>query len=85
MNPEYAIDSTKDHLNDEFVVRRGIVKNSSIGGAIVCTLKTNIDSTLSTCLGDVGKEVPHSRKNMESRVKRNIKRKLLSRSKRPPT
>ena len=33
----------------------------------------------------MGKEVPYSRKTVESRVKRNIKRKLLSRSKRPPT
>jgi hypothetical protein len=33
----------------------------------------------------MGKEVPHSRKHAESRVKRNIKRKFLSRSKRPPT
>jgi hypothetical protein len=31
----------------------------------------------------VGNEVSHSRKNVESRVKRNVKRKLLSRSKRP--
>jgi hypothetical protein len=33
----------------------------------------------------VGKEVPHSRKNVESRVKRNIKGNLLSHSKRPST
>ena len=31
----------------------------------------------------MGKEVSHSRKNVESRVKRNDKRKLLSRSTRP--
>ena len=33
----------------------------------------------------VGNEVLHSRKNVESRMKRNVKRKLLSRSKRPTT
>ena len=49
------------------------------------TLKTSIDTTLSSSLGTMGKEVPHSRKNVESRVKRNIKRKLLNRSKRPST
>ena len=47
--------------------------------------KTSIDTTLSTCLKAVGNEILHSRKNVESRVKRNVKRKLLSRSKRPAT
>jgi hypothetical protein len=63
----------------------GLVNNSSAGGALVRTLKTSIDTTLSPSLGAADKEVPHSRKNIESRVKRNIKRKLLSRSKKPPT
>jgi hypothetical protein len=57
--------------------------NSSPGCLLERTLKTSIDTTLSPSLGTVGKEDPHSRKNVESRVKRNIKRKLLSRSERP--
>ena len=61
------------------------LKNPSAGSAIVRTLKTSIDTTLSPYLGAVGKEVPHSQKNVESGVKHNTKRKLLSRSKRPPT
>ena len=56
-----------------------------VGSAIVRKLETSIDTTLSPCLQAVGKEVSHSRKNVESRVKRNVKQKLLSRSKRPPT
>ena len=61
------------------------MKKSSASSAVVRTLKTSIDTTLSHCMGAVGKKVPHSRKTIESRVKRNIKRKLLSRSKKPPT
>jgi len=72
-------------LNDAFVIRLEIAKNSPAGSAIVRTLETSIDTTLSPCLGVVGKEVLHSRKNVESRVKRNIKRKILSRIKKPPT
>jgi hypothetical protein len=51
----------------------------------VRTLETSIDTTLSPCLEAVGKGVWHSRKNFESRVKQNIKRKFLSRSMRPQT
>ena len=70
-------------MNDTFVIRRELVnKNSSTGGAIVRALKTSIYTTLSPSVGSVGKKVPYSRKNVKSRVKRNIKRKLFSRSKR---
>ena len=72
-------------MNDAFVIRREIAKPSPDGSAIVRTLKTSIDTKLSPCLGAVGKKVSHFRKNVESRVKRNFKRKLLSRSNRPPT
>jgi len=72
-------------LNNTFVIRREIAKNSPAGSAIVCTLETSIDTTLSPCLEAVGKGVSHSRKHVESRVKRNIKRTFLSRSKRPPS
>ena len=72
-------------MNDAFVIRREIAKDSPVGSAIVPTLETSIDTTLSPCLEAVGKGVSHSRKNVESRVKRNIKRKFLSRSKRPTT
>ena len=86
LNSDSAIDSFKHRLNDAFVVRKKLVKNSSAGSAIVRTSwKTNIDTTFSPCLGVVGKEVPHSRKNVGSKVKQNIKRKALSRIKRPPT
>jgi hypothetical protein len=72
-------------LNDAFVIRREIAKNSPAGSAIVRTLEASIDTTWSPYLEAVGKEASHSRKNVESRVKRNIKRKFLSRSKKPPT
>ena len=72
-------------MNDAFVIRRELAKNSSAGSTLNGTLKTSIDTTLSTCLKAVGNEVLHSRKNVESSVKRNVKRKLLSRSKRPTT
>jgi len=85
LNSDYAIDSTKHHLNDALVIRRELINKSSVGNAHESTLKTSIDTTLSPSLGAVGKEVPHSRKNVESRVKRNIKRNFLCRSKRPPT
>ena len=83
MKSDYDIDSTEHHLNDAFVIRRELVKNSPAGSAIDRTLKTSIDTTLSPCLEAVGNEVLHFRKNVESRVKRNVKRKHLSRSKRP--
>jgi hypothetical protein len=85
LNSDYTIDSAKHHLNDAFVVRRELVKNSYAGSVIVRTLKTSIDTTLSPCLGAVVCEGSHSRKNVESRVKRNVKRIFLSRNKRPPT
>ena len=62
LNSDSGIDSTKHHLNDAFVIRRELVKNSFAGSAIVCTLKTSIDTTLSPCLGIVGEKVSHSRK-----------------------
>jgi hypothetical protein len=80
-NSDYENDSIEHHLNDIFVIRREIAKISPAGSAIVCTLKTRIDTTLSPCLEAVGKEVSHSQKNVESRVKLNIKRKFLSCSK----
>ena len=85
MKSDYAIDSIEHHSNDAFVIRRELFKNSPIGSAIDRTLKTSIDITLSPCLEAVGNEVSHSRKNVESRVKRSVKRKLFSRSKRPTT
>ena len=72
-------------MSDAFVIRRELVENSSAGSAIDRTLQTSVGTTLSTCLKAVGNEVLHSRKNVESRVKRKVKRKLLNRSKRPTT
>ena len=88
MESDYAIDSTKHHLNDALVIRRELVNNSSAGSAIVRTLKTSIDTTSSPCLGAVvekDEEVSHSRKNVESKRKQDVKRKLLSRRERPPS
>jgi hypothetical protein len=85
LKSDYATDSSEHHLNDAFVIRRELVKNSPDGSVIDRTLKTSIDTTLSPCWKVVGNEVSHSRKNVESRVKRNVKRNLLSRSKRPTT
>jgi len=72
-------------LNDALVIRRKLVNNLSDGCALERTLKTSNDITSSPSLGAVGKEVSHSRKNVESRVNRNTKRKLSSRSKKSPT
>ena len=73
-------------MNDVHFIRWQLVNNSLAGCAIVRTLKTSIEIiTLSPSSGAVGKEGPHSRKNVESRVKRNIKCKLLIHSKKPPT
>ena len=72
-------------MSDAFVIRRELVENSSAGSAIDRTLQTSVGTTLSTCLKAVGNEVVHSRKNVESRVKRKVKRKLLNRSRRPTT
>jgi hypothetical protein len=81
----YDIGSIEHHLNDAFVIRRELVKNSPAGSTIDRTWKTSIDTTLSPCLEAMCNEVSHSRKNVESRVKRNVKRKLLIRSRRPTT
>ncbi len=48
------------------------------------TLETSIDTTLSP-LFRTSEEVVHFGGNVESRVKRIVKRKLASRGKRPPT
>ena len=85
MNSNYAIALTKHHLNDAIVIRRERFNNSLVGCALENTLKTSIDTTLIPSLGAASKEVPHSRKNVGSRVKRNIKCNLLSHNKKPPT
>ena len=73
MNSDHANDSTKHQLNDALVIRRELVKNWSAGSTIVRTLKTSIDITLSPCSWDVVEEVSHSRKNVESKWKRDVK------------
>jgi hypothetical protein len=37
LNSDYAIDSTKHHLNNALAIRRELVKNSSAGSTIVRT------------------------------------------------
>jgi len=85
LSSDYAIVSTKHHLNDALIIRRELVNNSSASCALERILKTSIDTTSSPSLWAVGKEFPHSRKNVESRMKQKIKRKLLSRSKKTST
>jgi len=68
LNSDYENDSIEHHLNDVFAIRREIDKNSPVNSAVVRTLETSIDTTLSPCLEAVGKGVSHSRKNIESRV-----------------
>ena len=72
LNSDCVIDSTKHHLNDAFVIRRGLDLNSLNGCVLERTLNTSIDNTSSPSLGIVGKEIPRSRENVESRFKRNI-------------
>ncbi len=60
LKSDYDTDSIEHHLNDAFVIRRELVKNSPAGSAIECTLKTSIDTSLSPCLKAVGNEVSHS-------------------------
>ena len=85
MNTDYTIDSIKHHLNDAFVIRRELVNNSTAGGTIDGTLTTSIDTTLGPCLKVVGNKVKQTRKGVKSRVKRNVERKIMIRSKRPST
>ena len=40
LNSDYANDSTKQHLNDAFVIRQELVNNSSAGCALERTLKS---------------------------------------------
>ncbi len=76
----YAIDLFEHQLNDAFVISREIVSTPPAGRAIEPTLETSIDTTLSPELR-TSEEVLYSRGDVESRVKRMVKRKLASRSK----
>ncbi len=84
MKNDYTIDSTEHHLNDALVICEEIVSTSPASCTIVRTLGTNMDITSSPLL-KTSEEVLHSGGNIKSRAKRIVKRKLASRSKRPPT
>ncbi len=71
-------------LNGALVIREEIVPTPPAGSVIERTLKTSIDTTLSPKL-QASEEVLQYGRNAESRVKRIVKRKLASRSRRPPT
>ena len=71
-------------MNYALVVRGEIVPTPLASSTIDRTLGTSIDTTLSS-LSRTSEEVLHSGGNVESRVKRIVKLKLASRSKRPPT
>ncbi len=84
MKTDYTIDSIEHQLNDALVIRGKVVPTPPSSSTIVRTLGTSIDTTLGPLLR-TSEEVLHSGGNVESRVKRIVKRKLASRSKRPPT
>jgi hypothetical protein len=78
------MDSIEHHLNYALVVRGEIILTPPAGSAIERTLETRIDTALSPKLR-AREKVLHSGGNLKSRVKWIVKRKLASRSKRPPT
>ncbi len=66
-------------MNDALVIREEIVPIPPASSTIDRTLGTSIDTTLSS-LSRTSEEVLHSGGNVESRVKRIVKRKLASRT-----
>jgi hypothetical protein len=86
LNIDNAVDHVKHQLNDAFVIKRELDTSPPVDCVLEDTLTTSIDTTRSPNLGIVGeKSIVYLRKSVESRVKQNVKRKLISRSKRPPT
>ena len=79
LNSDYPIDSIEHHLKDAFEPKK------NIGCKIEASL-TNIEA-LTPNLGTFSKEVsiPLNKRAIEPRLKRIVKRKLLNRSKRPPS
>jgi len=79
LNSDYPIDSIEHHLKDAFESNKNID----------CTIDTSLTSieALTPNLGTIDKEVSISlnKRYIERRLKRMMKRKLLNRSKRPPT
>jgi hypothetical protein len=82
---DYAIDNVKHQLSDALFIKRELDSNPPSGCVLKHGLTTSIDTTLSLNLSVIGEKILHSGKSVESRVKQNVKRKLASRSKRPPT
>ncbi len=78
------MDSIEHHLNDALFTKGEIVPTPPASSSVDCTLETSIDTT-SSPLSRTSEEVLRSGGNVESIVKRIVKRKLASRSKRPPT
>ncbi len=84
MKTDYIVGSIEHQLNDALVIRGKVVPTPPASSKIVRTLGTNIDTTLGLLLR-TSEEVLHYGGNAKSRVKRIVKRKLVSHSKRPPT
>jgi hypothetical protein len=82
LNSQYPIDSTKHHLNDAFVLNRELEFPPQVG-CDINTLITSIDTTISSNFGVVSEETPHSKKDVETKLERNVELKLLDRRKRP--
>jgi hypothetical protein len=79
LNSDYPIKPIKDHLIDAFELNKNIGCNINISLTSIEALTPN--------LGYVSKEVsiPLNKRDIEPRLKRMLKRKLLNHSKRPPT
>ena len=84
-NNDYAAEHVKHRLNDALVIKRELGSNPPAGCVLEHTLTTRIDTKLSPNLGFVCENILQLRKSDESKVKRNVKRKLISCSKRSPT
>ncbi len=84
LKTDYTMNSIEHQLNDALVAHGEIVSTPSASCKIYRTLGTSIHTTLGPLLR-TSEEALHSGGNVESRVKRIVKRKLASRSKRPPT
>ena len=71
-------------MNYAFILYREVELPPQIGRNIDTSL-TNLGIVVSPNLKTLNTEVPHVGKNVEYKFKRNVKRKLLNRRKRPPT
>ena len=83
-NSDYQVDYIEHYLNNAFVSSQEDQLSPQIGRNIDTSL-TRINIAINPNLEVVYKEVSHSEREVESKLKRSIKRKCLNRRKRPPT